>query len=73
MYACFTSAWAQESGTSFSVPLFRQSVGTEDRSKLLCALLLAYGDKKFVPFTVGVRRGMVPYAMSYAFITFQLS
>ena len=34
------AAWAQEIGTSFSVPFFRLSVGTDDRSKLLCALLL---------------------------------
>ena len=30
---------AQEIGTSFSVPFFRLSVGTDDRSKLLCTLL----------------------------------
>ena len=29
------AAWAQEIGTSFSVPFFRLSVGTDDRSKLL--------------------------------------
>ena len=34
------SAWAQGTGASFSVPFFRLSVGTDDRSKLLCALLL---------------------------------
>ena len=33
------AAWAQEIGTSFSVPFFRLSVGTDDRSKLLCTLL----------------------------------
>ena len=32
------AAWAQEIGTSFSVPFFRLSVGTDDRSKLLCTL-----------------------------------
>jgi len=36
----FLAAWAQEIGTSFSVPFFRLSVGTDDRSKLLCTLLL---------------------------------
>ena len=34
------SAWAQEIESSFSVPFFRLNVGTGDRSKLLCALLL---------------------------------
>ena len=34
------AAWAQEIGTSFSVPFFRLNVGTDDRSKLLCTLLL---------------------------------
>ena len=33
------SAWAQMTGASFSVPFFRLSVGTDDRSKLLCTLL----------------------------------
>ena len=33
------AAWAQEIGTSFSVPFFRLNVGTDDRSKLLCTLL----------------------------------
>ena len=33
------AAWAQEIGASFSVPFFRLSVGTDDRSKLLCTLL----------------------------------
>ncbi len=31
--------WAQVTGASFSVPFFRLSVGTDDRSKLLCTLL----------------------------------
>ena len=34
------SAWAQEIGGSFSVPFFRLSMGTDDRGKLVCALLL---------------------------------
>ena len=34
------SARAQGTGSSFSVPFFCLSVGTDDRSKLLCALLL---------------------------------
>ena len=34
------AAWAQEIGTSFSVPFFRLNLGTGDRSKLLCTLLL---------------------------------
>ena len=33
------SAWAQEIGTSWSVPFFRHGVGTGDRNKLVCALL----------------------------------
>ena len=37
------AAWAQEIGTSFSVPFFRLSVGTDDRSKLLCALKPRFG------------------------------
>ena len=37
------AAWAQEIGTSFSVPFFRLSVGTDDRSKLLCTLKPRYG------------------------------
>ena len=37
------AAWAQEIGTSFSVPFFRLSVGTDDRIKLLCALKPRYG------------------------------
>ena len=40
MYACFASARAQETGASFTVPFFRQSVGTGDRRKLHCTLLL---------------------------------
>ena len=39
LYPPFASAWAQEIGSSFSVPFFRLSVGTGDRIKLLCALL----------------------------------
>ena len=35
------SAWAQEIGGSFSVPFFRLSMGTDDRGKLVCALLPA--------------------------------
>ena len=38
------AAWAQEIGTSFSVPFFRLNVGTDDRSKLLCALKPRFGD-----------------------------
>ena len=37
------AAWAQEIGTSFSVPFFCLSVGTGDRIKLLCALKPRYG------------------------------
>ena len=37
------AAWAQEIGTSFSVPFFRLSVGTDDRSKLLCTLKPRFG------------------------------
>ena len=37
------AAWAQEIGTSFSVPFFRLGVGTGDRNKLLCALKSRYG------------------------------
>ena len=37
------AAWAQEIGTSFSVPFFRLSVGTDDRIKLLCALKPRFG------------------------------
>ena len=37
------AAWAQEIGTSFSVPFFRLSVGTVDRSKLLCTLKPRFG------------------------------
>ena len=38
---CLYSAavWAQVTGASFSVPFFCLSVGTDDRSKLLCTLL----------------------------------
>ena len=32
------SAWAQMTGSSFSVPFFRLSVGTGDRGKLVCTL-----------------------------------
>ena len=32
-------AWAQEIGTSWSVPFFRLRVGTGDRNKLVCTLL----------------------------------
>ena len=35
-----SSAWAQVTGASFSVPFFLLSVGTGDRNKLLCTLLL---------------------------------
>ena len=35
-----SSLWAQVTGASFSVPFFRLNVGTGDRRKLLCALLL---------------------------------
>ena len=37
---CLSSvaAWAQVTGTSFSVPFFRLSVGTGDMSKLVCTL-----------------------------------
>ena len=34
------SAWAQVTGASFSVPFFCLNVGTGDRNKLLCTLLL---------------------------------
>ena len=37
------AAWAQEIGSSFSVPFFRLSVGTDDRSKLLCTLKPRFG------------------------------
>ena len=37
------AAWAQEIGTSCSVPFFRLSVGTDDRSKLLCTLKPRFG------------------------------
>ena len=37
------AAWAQEIGTSFSVPFFRLSVGTDDRSRLLCTLKPRFG------------------------------
>ena len=33
------AAWAQEIGTSSSVPFFRLRVGIEDRNRLLCTLL----------------------------------
>ena len=37
------AAWAQEIGTSFSVPFFRLNLGTDDRIKLLCALKPRFG------------------------------
>ena len=39
---CLSSVavWAQVTGTSFSVPFFRLSVGTGDRGKPVCTLLL---------------------------------
>ena len=39
LYPSSASTWAQEIGSSFSVPFFRLSVGTGDRNKLLCTLL----------------------------------
>ena len=47
------SAWAQEIGSSFSVPFFLLNVGTGDRIKLLCTLLppqreIVYGYEKLV-------------------------
>ena len=47
------AAWAQMTGASFSVPFLRLSVGTGDRSKLLCTLLtpqrkIVYGYEKLV-------------------------
>ena len=39
LYPSSASAWAQMTGASFSVPFFCLSVGTDDRSKLLCTLL----------------------------------
>ena len=39
LYPSSAAAWAQVTGASFSVPFFRRSMGTDDRSKLLCALL----------------------------------
>ena len=44
LYPSSASAWAQMTGASFSVPFFRLSVGTDDRSKLLCALKPRFGD-----------------------------
>jgi len=43
LYPSSASAWAQETGSSFSVPFFCLSVGTGDRIKLLCALKPRYG------------------------------
>jgi len=40
LYPSSASAWAQMTGASFSVPFLPLSVGTGDRRKLLCALLL---------------------------------
>ena len=40
LYPSSVAAWAQMTGASFSVPFFRRSVGTGDRGKLLCTLLL---------------------------------
>ena len=39
LYPSSASAWAQETGSSFSVPFFRLNVGTGDRNKLFCTLL----------------------------------
>ena len=39
LYPSSASAWAQEMGSSSSVPFFCLSVGTGDRIKLLCTLL----------------------------------
>ena len=39
LYPSSPSAWAQMTGSSFSVPFFCLSVGTDDRIKLLCTLL----------------------------------
>ena len=42
---CLSSvaAWAQMTGSSFSVPFFRLSVGTGDMGKLVCTLKPRFG------------------------------
>ena len=53
LYPSSATEWAQEIGSSFSVPFFLLNVGTVDRIKLLCTLLppqreIVYGYEKLV-------------------------
>jgi hypothetical protein len=57
LYPSSAAAWAQGTGTNFSVPFFRLNVGTGDRIKLLCthssaSTWIVYGYEKLVSLLI---------------------